>query len=171
VPTVIKSGSLNLLERSGPVQACVGIALTFPFTTGNATNGFALAGVCAVFHYHHFSESATPQYNNEKSPTETKSSKHLFKYRLQYSYICERLPLPKAIALAQISVISPVTSLRITKSIGSAAEDMQYVEWHPTRKQEAEQVTTSRFTTYWKIWFGIYYVKFKHFCSHKPNIS
>jgi len=29
VPTVLKSGSLNLLEPSGPVQACNGIA--FPF--------------------------------------------------------------------------------------------------------------------------------------------
>jgi len=29
VPTVLKSGSLNLLEPSGPVQACNGIALTF----------------------------------------------------------------------------------------------------------------------------------------------
>jgi hypothetical protein len=27
VPTVLKSGSLNLLERSGPAQACNGIAL------------------------------------------------------------------------------------------------------------------------------------------------
>jgi len=30
VPTVLKSGSLNLLEPSGPVQACNGIALPFP---------------------------------------------------------------------------------------------------------------------------------------------
>ena len=29
VPTVLKSGSLNLLEPSGPVQACNGIALLF----------------------------------------------------------------------------------------------------------------------------------------------
>jgi len=27
VPTVLKSGSINLLEPSGPVQACTGIAL------------------------------------------------------------------------------------------------------------------------------------------------
>jgi hypothetical protein len=134
----MKSGNLNLLERSGPVQACVGIALTLPFTTGNAANGFALAGLCAVFYYHQFSESATPQDNSEKSPTETMSSKHLFKYRLQYACICEHLPLPKAIAVAQISVISPVTPLRIAKSIGSAAENMQILEWHPTRKHEAE---------------------------------
>jgi len=30
VPTVLKSGSLNLLELSGPVQACNGIALPLP---------------------------------------------------------------------------------------------------------------------------------------------
>jgi len=30
VPIVLKSGSLNLLETSGPVQACNGIALTLP---------------------------------------------------------------------------------------------------------------------------------------------
>ena len=29
MPIVLKSGSLNLLERSGPVQACNGIALPF----------------------------------------------------------------------------------------------------------------------------------------------
>ena len=29
MPTVLKSGSLNLLEPSGPVQACNGIALPF----------------------------------------------------------------------------------------------------------------------------------------------
>jgi len=29
VPIVLKSGSLNLLETSGPVQACNGIALPF----------------------------------------------------------------------------------------------------------------------------------------------
>jgi len=30
VPTVLKSGSLNLLEPSGPVEACDGIALPLP---------------------------------------------------------------------------------------------------------------------------------------------
>ena len=30
MPTVLKSGSLNLLEPSGPVQACNGIALPLP---------------------------------------------------------------------------------------------------------------------------------------------
>ena len=30
VPTVLKSGSLNLLEPSGPVQSCNGIALPLP---------------------------------------------------------------------------------------------------------------------------------------------
>jgi len=29
VPIVLKSGSLNLLESSGPIQACNGIALPF----------------------------------------------------------------------------------------------------------------------------------------------
>jgi hypothetical protein len=32
VPIVLKSGSLSLLEHSGPVQACNGIALPLPFT-------------------------------------------------------------------------------------------------------------------------------------------
>jgi len=32
MPIVLKSGSLNLLEPSGPVQACNGIALPFMFT-------------------------------------------------------------------------------------------------------------------------------------------
>ena len=37
MPTVLKSGNLNLLEPSGPVQACNGIALPFLwmyFSTG-----------------------------------------------------------------------------------------------------------------------------------------
>jgi hypothetical protein len=29
VPIVLKSGSLNLLEPSGPVKACIGIALLY----------------------------------------------------------------------------------------------------------------------------------------------
>jgi len=33
VPTVLKSGRLNLLEPSGPVQACNGIALPLPIST------------------------------------------------------------------------------------------------------------------------------------------
>jgi len=33
VPIVLKSGSLNLLEPSGPVQACNGIALPFYLPT------------------------------------------------------------------------------------------------------------------------------------------
>jgi hypothetical protein len=33
MPIVLKSGSLNLLEPSGPVQACNGIALPLPLTT------------------------------------------------------------------------------------------------------------------------------------------
>jgi len=32
VPIVLKSGSLNFLEPSGPVQACTGIALPLTFT-------------------------------------------------------------------------------------------------------------------------------------------
>jgi hypothetical protein len=31
VPIVLKSGSLNLLDPSGPVQACNGIALPLPY--------------------------------------------------------------------------------------------------------------------------------------------
>jgi hypothetical protein len=31
LPTVLKSGSLNLLEPSGPVQACIGCALPFTY--------------------------------------------------------------------------------------------------------------------------------------------
>jgi len=31
VPIVLKSGSLNLLEPSGPVQGCNGIALSYPY--------------------------------------------------------------------------------------------------------------------------------------------
>ena len=33
MPIILKSGSLNLLEPSRPVQACTGIALPLPFTS------------------------------------------------------------------------------------------------------------------------------------------
>ena len=36
VPTLLKSGSLNLLESSGSVQACNGIDLPFDFGDINA---------------------------------------------------------------------------------------------------------------------------------------
>ena len=32
MPIVLKSGNLNILENSGPFQACNGIALPLPFT-------------------------------------------------------------------------------------------------------------------------------------------
>jgi hypothetical protein len=35
VPIVLKSGSLNLLERSGPLLACNGIALPFTLHKGD----------------------------------------------------------------------------------------------------------------------------------------
>jgi len=38
VPTVLKSGSLNLLEPSGPVQACNGIALPLPLPKQHIMN-------------------------------------------------------------------------------------------------------------------------------------
>jgi hypothetical protein len=38
VPIVLKSGSLNLLEPSGPVQACNGIALPFTYYTNWLNN-------------------------------------------------------------------------------------------------------------------------------------
>ena len=39
MPTVLKSGSLNLLEPSGPVQACNGIALPLPFIRSYRNQG------------------------------------------------------------------------------------------------------------------------------------
>jgi len=47
VPIVLKSGSLNLLEPLGPVQACNGIVLPLPYAVGgekqllSLTLGFA----------------------------------------------------------------------------------------------------------------------------------
>jgi len=35
VPIVLKSGSLSLLEPSGPVQACNGFALRLPYDTSH----------------------------------------------------------------------------------------------------------------------------------------
>jgi hypothetical protein len=37
---VLKSGSLNLLELSGPVQACNGIALPLPFSNEHHAQEF-----------------------------------------------------------------------------------------------------------------------------------
>jgi len=47
VPIVLKSGSLNLLEPSGPVQACSGIALPFyhPNTKPEVVHRYYTAGL------------------------------------------------------------------------------------------------------------------------------
>jgi len=48
VPNVLKSGNLNLLEPSGPVQACNGIALPFyspitlPFFSQSVSNVYKI---------------------------------------------------------------------------------------------------------------------------------
>jgi len=42
VPIVLKSGSLNLLEHSGPAQACNGIALPLPLLVAVAKNDLLL---------------------------------------------------------------------------------------------------------------------------------
>jgi len=48
MPNVLKSGSLNLLEPSGPVQACNGIALPFTFKgTKNGNGIFVYALQCS----------------------------------------------------------------------------------------------------------------------------
>ena len=51
MPNVLKSGSLSLLETSGPVQACNGIALPFKITV----NWFANI----VWPEHHFGKNST----------------------------------------------------------------------------------------------------------------
>jgi hypothetical protein len=43
VPIVLKSGSLNLLEPSGPVKACNGISLPLPNKASKWQMGFNLA--------------------------------------------------------------------------------------------------------------------------------
>ena len=53
MPIVLKSGSLNLLEPSGPVQTFNGIALPSPFehvsgTCGHTRKGFANHVVCEL---------------------------------------------------------------------------------------------------------------------------
>jgi hypothetical protein len=49
VPIVLKSVSLNLLEPSGPVKACNGIALTFALLPGkkvNVSEFHSVTGLC-----------------------------------------------------------------------------------------------------------------------------
>ena len=59
VPIVLKSGSLNLLEPSGPVQACNGIALPLPLfikydfiwphnLDTNSSNAYVLRKICGL---------------------------------------------------------------------------------------------------------------------------
>ena len=54
MPTVLKSGSLNLLEPSGPVQACNGIAL--PFTAYHSQRGIPAIAVLISFDKIDYSE-------------------------------------------------------------------------------------------------------------------
>jgi hypothetical protein len=44
VPIVLKSGSLNLVEPSEPVQACNGIALPLPYHAGSKTRAVIWSG-------------------------------------------------------------------------------------------------------------------------------
>ena len=46
VPIVLKSGSLNLLEPSGPVQACNGIALPFTCVQNDPFHSIQFWGKC-----------------------------------------------------------------------------------------------------------------------------
>jgi hypothetical protein len=45
VPIILKSGSLNLLEHSGPVQACNGIALPFTYIFNLVLNSLYVRAV------------------------------------------------------------------------------------------------------------------------------
>jgi len=51
MPIVMKSGSLNLLETSGPVQACNGIALPFTFKSYVANNVIYSTDTAAINSY------------------------------------------------------------------------------------------------------------------------
>jgi hypothetical protein len=61
VPTVSKYGSLNLLEPSGPVQACNGIALPLPPLRQPSVNNSYIKSIHAAIAYtelhHHASVS------------------------------------------------------------------------------------------------------------------
>ena len=48
VPTVLKCGSLNLLETSGPVQACNGIALPLSISTWVAEQLLVSQRLCSI---------------------------------------------------------------------------------------------------------------------------
>ena len=49
MPIVLKSGSLNLLEPSGPVQACNGIAFAFTTTLARAEGRTWTVTICARY--------------------------------------------------------------------------------------------------------------------------
>jgi len=53
VPIVLKSGSLNLLEPLGPVQACNGIALPIPFSEKGAEYFTVLGPGMDVYELNH----------------------------------------------------------------------------------------------------------------------
>ena len=48
MPIVLKSGSLNLLEPSGPVQACNGLALPFYSLSENGTRNLGRGAVTGI---------------------------------------------------------------------------------------------------------------------------
>ena len=65
MPTVLKSGSLNLLEPSGPVQACNGIALPFYFQSVKPEN----VQLCSEMHFHRaiiFEHHRLPSISNQQ---------------------------------------------------------------------------------------------------------
>jgi len=128
-------------------------------TTGKAANCLAVTGVCAVKRTCFTVIGFLPALHHRITAKEVLQgggeSKHLFKYRLQYSYICgQHLPLPKAVSVAQSSEISPLTllSVALLNCIADRKCRRGYAyTWNgtPRGSTRERQARTSRFTTYW----------------------
>ena len=79
--TVLKSGSLNLLEPSGPVQGCTGIAEPLHFTTLNVYITSLNNGIAAQ-HSHKYSTMALHTHTHTHN-THTHTHTHIQFFALQ----------------------------------------------------------------------------------------
>ena len=74
MPIVLKSGSLNLLDPSGPVQACDGIALPFNVLDSVSADWLSLLSFFIIFLIH-LREIQEYHYQTEKGKLQRPGTK------------------------------------------------------------------------------------------------
>ena len=82
VPNVLNSESLNLLEPSGPVQACNGIALPLPFTYNYYITKFVFEVILVMCQ--ELFRTTIPQHVTAKFASKSVTPRNQFKRPVQW---------------------------------------------------------------------------------------